>query len=141
MNLREYLLLVALVCVLIGAGVILLGMRQLSAARSLARYGIQVPGVVTGFRQVSSEGADQPVVRFRTADGQDVETTSRTGARRWRISEGQAVPVIYDPRNPRHAVAGTNPSSAGCFGGLAVFIGSMFALSGLVFGAVAFLVP
>jgi hypothetical protein len=142
MTFRDYFLLVAICCMLIGAGTILLGARQLSAARSLARYGIRVPGIVVRFRNVGGEySAPQPVVRFRTAVGQDVETTSRTGPRRWKISPGQAVTVTYDPRNPNNAVVGTGPSSAGCFGALATFVGSMFALGGVVLLLVSLMVP
>ena len=48
----------------------------------------------------------RPVVAFRTADGRDVRTAALVGSRR-RYRPGGQVTVIYDPRGPGRAYAGS----------------------------------
>ncbi len=44
-----------------------------------------------------------PVVRFRTADGREVETQTMMGTSFKRVREGEPVTVLYDPKDPTHA--------------------------------------
>ncbi len=44
-----------------------------------------------------------PVVRFRTADGREVETQTMMGTSFKRVREGEPVTVLYDPKDPTRA--------------------------------------
>ena len=141
---KAYFLLIGGVLAVMGAGVIVIGVRQQSAAHSLLKYGVRVPGTVVRFVQVSMGESSYPcpVVRFRTLDGQDVETRTRIRPRRRdSAGVGQAVWVIYDQRNPQSAVIGAVSSTLGCAGILIIYVGSMFALGGLVFLALGVFLP
>lgn len=142
--LRAYFLLIGGVLAIMGPGVIVIGVRQQSGARSLAEHGTRVPGTVVRFVSVSTGDYSYlcPVVRFRTLDGEDVEARTRGRPRRRNSADvGQAVWVIYDPRNPQSAVIGTASSTLGCAGILIIYVGSMFVLGGLVFLALGVFLP
>ena len=67
----------------------------------------EAPGVVvdiiyeTGTMQ---KGRKHPVVRFRTADGTEITATSE---KHRAVERGDAIPVVYDARNPRLIEVGT----------------------------------
>ena len=118
---------------LLGGVMIFLGVRRIEADQWLRRNGIRVPGVVTRIEVVDGEEHNTyyPVLRFWTADRRDVETRSRTACTRRGASPGQPVTVRYDPRNPAKADTDDLPSR-GAGPGLAVAVGTMFLLGGLL---------
>jgi len=131
---------VAACCWLVGGFALVIGLRQLRRHRSLEAHGVLVSGIVTDFRLVVNTDFSRtyPVLRFRTMDGQDVETLIQVGRGVTRLKLGQVAPVIYDASNPRHVTVGTSISSASWVGFAIVFVvAAMFLLGGLVFLAVS----
>lgn len=73
-----------------------------------------------------------PVVRFRAADGREVETRTMMGASFRRVREGDPVTVLYDPADPARAQLGRS-------GGIVIVLGMAHCLLGAVFCVLAFL--
>lgn len=93
--------------VLVGLGFVAMGRYLIRSARRLASIGVRVPGVVAGIRASETSdvgrGSYYPILRFRTADGQDIETSSDIGTDPPPAREGDRVTVVYDPAEPRTA--------------------------------------
>jgi len=75
------------------------------SGRQNQQNGVRTPAEVVGRQWVESHGPDGggsffPVVQFRTADGSEVRTRTRTGGAFARQSVGKQVTVIYDPASP-----------------------------------------
>ncbi len=73
-----------------------------------------------------------PVVRFRAADGREVETRTMMGTSFRRVREGDSVTVLYDPDDPTRAQLGRSR-------GLVIVFGLAQCLFGAAFCVVAFL--
>jgi hypothetical protein len=142
-TLADGFLLAACLCLLAGAGSVILGALGLRDIWRLRHRGVRVPGVVVAFRQVTvGEGAAvRPVLRFRTRDGRDIETlsTMSRAPRRRKDHPGQRASVIYDPADPARAVAGGLSRAAELPGILAIVAGSGFLTGFGVFLAVGLL--
>jgi hypothetical protein len=73
-----------------------------------------------------------PVVRFRAADGREVEARTRMGTSFKRVREGEPVTVLYDPDDPTHAQLERS-------GGLVIVLGVAQCLLGAAFCIMVFL--
>lgn len=73
-----------------------------------------------------------PVVRFRAADGREVETRTMMGTSFRRVRDGDPVTVLYDPDDPTRAQLGRS-------GGMVIVIGVAHCLLGAAFCVLAFL--
>jgi hypothetical protein len=93
-------MLILIAVVFVGFGV--WSMRQ---GRAFAATAVRVGGLVVGF--VMDHSADistrHPVLRFRTVEGREVETTSSISHNSGNLRSGMQVPVLYDPSDPRKA--------------------------------------
>lgn len=71
---------------------------------------------------------DIPIVGFKTEDGQEFRTRSKTGALLSGYAIGQRMTVYYDPRNPKRTAIGelSNPAAS-------LLIGIAFLLIPIVF--------
>jgi hypothetical protein len=87
----------------------------------------------------------RPVVRFETAQGQQVEARVEFGTPKPSVTLGQATPVLYDPQRPQRVRLGAADGRkqairtlvAGCIGALVLFLvllGIALALNLLVRG-------
>lgn len=118
-----------IVFLVIGAGLALVGLHLLRRARQFAAIAQTAVGqVIRLHEQRSLKGTTVycPVVKFRTATGEDVEFTSSVGSRPARHRAGQSVAVLYDPADPAGAQLG---------GGIQYFSGGVVLVIGLGFGA------
>ena len=73
-----------------------------------------------------------PVVRFRAADGREVETRAMVGTSFKRVREGDPVTVLYDPKDPTRAQLERSR-------GLVIVLGVAQCLLGAGFCVIAFL--
>lgn len=93
--------------VAVGLGFVAMGRYLIRSANRLASVGVRVPGEVIGMRvnETSEVGRSSyyPILRFRTADGREMETSSDIGTDPPPAREGDHVTVIYDPAEPRTA--------------------------------------
>lgn len=93
--------------VLVGLGFVAMGRYLVRSASRLASVGVRVPGQVVGMRTGETSdigrGSYYPILRFRTADGHDIETSSDIGTDPPPAREGDHVTVVYDPAEPRTA--------------------------------------
>ncbi len=92
------------------------GMRSLRQARGFRARARRVTGVVTGIHADRRDGQSTtyPVLRFRTLEGAEVETTSNVNEEPLYLTRarGAQVPVLYDPADPRKACI-DSPSGRG----------------------------
>lgn len=95
------------------------GTRSLRQARGFRARARQVTGVLVGIHADRRDGQSTtyPVLRFRTLEGAEVETTSNVNERPFYLTRmrGQQVPVLYDPQDPRRACI-DSPSGRGQVG-------------------------
>jgi hypothetical protein len=99
--------LVVLIPALVGASMILVGVRRWLRARRLTAHGVPATAVVVDNQQESlSEGRIRflPVVRFRTTTGQEISTVLEDLAGHRSHLAGTEHPVIYDADDPQRAV-------------------------------------
>jgi hypothetical protein len=97
------------------------------------RRAVDTTGTVVSY--VTSSGSEggityQPVIDFRTADGQVVRFTDRMGSNPPRYEVGMIIPVKYDPKKPTKAKPG------GVF--RTVFTPALLLTLAAVFGGIAF---
>jgi hypothetical protein len=122
--------------------VLFLGFGAVLAAGGVYRYrrsraflagAVRVSGVVVRTHPVRSTDSFEyfPVLRFRTAEGLDVETVGQTNGGSFELMRlhGRQVGVYYDPADPRLARLDTNSGRA-----LSGSVGMVVA--GLVFAAI-----
>ena len=87
-----------------GLGLAVIGGLVLRQQTRLRRKGVRVMGTVTRIeKEVTTSTSYNPVVRFPTQAGEEVETATRTGMPWAGPPVGTVVPVIYDPADPARA--------------------------------------
>jgi hypothetical protein len=89
-----------LICLLPGGTILCLSVSSTISAMHLAIVGVAADGTIIRLHDVG--GVTYPIVGFQTADGQQVKFTGYSSD-----PLGVAVPVIYDPKHPRHASIGS----------------------------------
>ena len=107
---RRAFLLVSLGFALFGCLFFVIGIILFRRERAFARRAVSAQGVVIGFQRrrtasryrgrSSSLYRDQPIVRYTTREGQDVQFESPFGTSPRVHAEGQKVEVLYGPANP-----------------------------------------
>lgn len=128
---HKFLLFLALLFGIGGPHAVWSGWRVIKEARRLREQGVRVPGVVVRLTFSPSRGTDpggtySPVLRFRTAEGQDMETESDVGTSPAPAREGDQVTVIYDPQKPTLARIDSMSGRGTAIGGLLVAGGLLF---------------
>ncbi|MQA96850.1 MAG: DUF3592 domain-containing protein [Streptosporangiales bacterium] len=104
------------------------GLRLALAGRRLRESGVRVPGVVVRNQWSSGDGTGgtfYPVMRFRTADGRDLEVRSEVGSNPAHVREGAQVTVVYDPAKPERARIDSMVGRGGAVGVLFVAVGAV----------------
>jgi hypothetical protein len=86
-----------LICLVPGGTILCLSVFSTISAMHLAIVGVAADGTV-----IRVHDGTYPIVGFQTADGQQVKFTGYSSD-----PLGVAVPVIYDPKHPRHASIGS----------------------------------
>lgn len=106
----------ALLLLVLGVLAVYGGVRTLRQARGFRARARRVPGILVGIHAVrhGDRPAHYPVLRFRTLDGVELETTSNVNEEPFYLTRtrGQRVPVLYDPEDPRVACI-DSPSGRG----------------------------
>jgi len=91
------------------------------------------PGVVVGHETRDIDGhAPHPILEFRTLDGTDKTVRSDVGADLPHVRQGEAVVVVYDPRDPEIARPEQLHSTAALLPWLLFLCGMAMALGGIV---------
>ena len=92
------------------------GTRNLRQARGFRSRAQRVPGILVGIHTArhNDQPTTYPVLRFRTLDGVEMETTSNVNEGPFYLTQnkGRQVPVLYDPQDPRKACI-DSPSGRG----------------------------
>lgn len=92
------------------------GVRTLRQARGFRARAQRVTGILIGIHAArrNDRTSHYPVLRFRTLDGVELETTSNVNEAPFYLTRtrGHQVPVLYDPENPRVACI-DSPSGRG----------------------------
>ncbi|MGH3729193.1 MAG: DUF3592 domain-containing protein [Micromonosporaceae bacterium] len=126
------------VFVAVGVGFAAIGQYLVRSARKLASVGVRVPGEVIGMRVDQSaevgRGSDYPILRFRTVDGRDVETSSDIGTDPAPAHEGDQVTVLYDPADPRTARIDSTLGRGSGIGWACLIGGGLLALAATLLG-------
>jgi hypothetical protein len=74
-----------------------------------------------------------PVVRFRAADGREVEARTMVGTSFTRVREGDAVTVLYDPKDPTRAQLERSRGLAIVLGVAQCLLGAGFCIAAVLF--------
>lgn len=97
----------ALLLLALGVLAVYGGVRTLRQARGFRARARRVPGILVGIHAArhNDRPSQYPVLRFRTLDGVELETTSNVNEEPFYLTRmrGQRVPVLYDPEDPRVA--------------------------------------
>lgn len=97
----------ALLLLVLGALAVFGGAAKLRQARGFRARARRVPGILVGIHAArhNDRPAQYPVLRFRTLDGIELETTSNVNEEPFYLTRtrGHQVPVLYDPEDPRVA--------------------------------------
>ena len=94
--------------VLLTVGAVFLGLMLFTAGQSLEllHKSARAQARYTGAESHGGANAGVylfPTFVFRTAEGQEVSFTSKNGSTGTEYTEGQMVPILYDPQNPAKA--------------------------------------
>ena len=122
---------------LVSFGVLLfgIGVYNFFSTLNLVRHGVRTTGTIVDFEKfVSARDRGQaynPVFRFTTANNEVITATSTFGTSHPSLTEGEGVPVIYDPLKPSHSEMDVTIN----LWGLAIF----FPLFGLAFFAMGYI--
>ncbi|MFC3995462.1 DUF3592 domain-containing protein [Nocardiopsis sediminis] len=129
---------IPILALLLGGTFVYIGVRELRTVTWLRRNGIRVPGTVTGRRSGGNTGSTTAAVfEFDTADGRHVRTSQRVSTNFGMLRAGQAVTVAYDPDKPERAeIIEAKTTTAGAV--VALLVGSIFSLAGIVAGVIVF---
>lgn len=100
-------------------------------SRPSSSAGVWVDGAWAGAGSSMPRSICYPVVRFRTADGREVETGTMMGTSFRRVREGDPVTVLYDPDRPTRAQLERS-------GGLVIVLCAVRCLVGAAFCAMAY---
>lgn len=105
---------------IIGLGFVLMGLYLIRSGNRLRRTGARAHAEVVGMHIGQSSdvggGSYYPVVRFRTADGQEIETSTAIGTSPSFVREGATVTVLYDPAQPRDVRIDSALGTGTCLG-------------------------
>ncbi len=117
------------------------GTRSLRQARGFRSRARRVTGVLAGIHTArhNDEPTTYPVLRFRTHDGTEVETTSNVNEGPYYLTRmrGQQVPVLYDPADPRKACIDSASGRGQVRSGFGtVTLGVVFILAAIGYAAV-----
>jgi hypothetical protein len=112
-------------------------LRQARGFRSRAR---RVPGILVGVHAArhGDQPAHYPVLRFRTLDGIELETTSNVNEGPGYLTRmrGRQVPVLYDPDDPRTACIDSPSGRGQVRSGLGVIaLGVVFVVAAIAYAA------
>jgi hypothetical protein len=125
---------------LAGGGVfVVVGLRYRRSGRALERDGVVASAEVLDLAYLRprptadpQSGLFHPVVRFRTAAGEEVTATSGTGANPAPVLPGRTVRVRYDPADPRRVELATPLHGTSTLGCLLLGVGSALAGCGVL---------
>lgn len=121
-------------------GLLLVGLFNLACgawllmrARRFRARAVRVPGVVTGLERSRDPDSNArfPVFRFTTAEGEELEVTSRHGESR-PPQPGERVTVLYDPARERDARIDTGGQDGSTMGRWVVGIGGFLVTLGVL---------
>jgi hypothetical protein len=130
----------ALLLLVLGALAVFGGVRTLRQARGFRARARRVPGILVGIHAArhNDQPAHYPVLRFRTLDGVELETTSNVNEAPFWLTRmrGRQVPVLYDPEDPRVACV-DGPSGRGQVrsGYGIIALGVVFVLAAVAYAA------
>jgi len=147
----ETLIVVGAVFAAGGALFFALGVLLARSKRRFDRTALRAAGEVVDVRWQSRSGLaasgaqriGYPVLRFTLPDGDTVETVARTTTSADVLQRGRAVPVLYDPADPRKARIDSGPAAAGptlmsagfmVIGGVFVVLGLALVAGGIALG-------
>lgn len=106
----------ALLLLVLGVLAVFGGVHTLRQARGFRARARRVPGILVGIHAArhNDQPTQYPVLRFRTLDGIELETTSNVNEEPFWLTRmrGRQVPVLYDPEDPRIACI-DSPSGRG----------------------------
>jgi hypothetical protein len=135
----DLLPLLLLLFVVVGAGLVGYGFRQLRSTRGVRRSGMVTDAEVVEVRYLRprttatpQSGLFHPVVRFRTAAGRTVTTQTLVGANPAPAKAGDRLAVRYDPADPRRVDLATGAATSAAFGWLFVALGVGMAAGALL---------
>lgn len=130
----------ALLLAVLGVLAVFGGTRSLRQARGFRSRAQRVPGMLSGIHtaRYNDRPTTYPVLRFRTLEGMDVETTSNVSEASFYLTRmrGRQVPVLYDPADPRRACI-DGPSGRGQVknGYGVIVLGVVFVLASIGYAA------
>ena len=131
---------------LAGLGVFSLygGVRTLREARGFRSRARLVTGVLVGIHadRHNDQPTTYPVLRFRTLEGADIETTSSVNEGPFYLTRmrGRQVPVLYDPEDPRKACIDSRSGRGQVRSGYGIIaLGTFFLLAAIGFMTYALL--
>jgi hypothetical protein len=131
------------VFVVIGAGILVGGIRSLRATSRFERRAVQAPGTVTDLRWSASGSSGRrafPIVCFALPDGRVVEAAATYGSNPPPAVPGQPVTVMYDPRDPTTFRLPGFLGAGHLFAVLLIVLGAGFMVLGTFVGALFLLV-
>jgi hypothetical protein len=116
------------------------GTRSLRQARGFRSRARRVFGTVAGIHadRMGDRATTYPVLRFRTLDGVEIETTSNVNEGSFYLTRmrGHQVPVLYDPEDPRSACIDSRSGRGQVRSGVGVIaLGAAFILAALGYAA------
>jgi hypothetical protein len=122
----------------IGLLFIAIGRYTVRRERGFRRHAVRVPGVVVGHETTDIHGhAPHPILQFRTLDGTDKTVRSDVGTDLPHVRKGEAVVVMYDPRDPEIARPEQLHSTAALLPWLLFLGGMALVLGGIATGVIA----
>lgn len=119
------------------------GTRTLRQARGFRARAQRVPGILIGIHTArhNDQPTTYPILRFRTIDGTEMETTSNVNEGPYYLTRmrGRQVPVLYDPEDPRSACI-DSPSGRGQVksGYGIIVLGAVFIVAAIGYAALKF---
>lgn len=123
----------------VGAFAVIAGVQSLRETRGILARAERVPGILVRIQAEHFDGAvyQYPVLRFRTVDGREIETTSDvTGTPEYLFRmRGHQVPVVYDRDAPAKARIDDGYGRGRPQAALFIGLGTIFTLIGVVYVA------
>lgn len=118
---------------LFGLCIILGGVVLLVRTRRFLAHAVRVPGLIVDVVRNSSGDSDsfQPVFRFRTLEGEDVEAEGKFSTSPSGLIPGRQVPVLYVPGDPHNARVDTVGQRGYLVSGIMVCFGLLFTCVGV----------
>ena len=121
----------------VGGFAIVAGVQSLRETRGILSRAERVPGILVRIHAEHHDGKtyQYPILRFRTVEGREIETTSTVTGTPYDLFQrrGQQVPVVYDRDAPERAriddTQGRGRGNAAVF----IALGTLFALIGVIY--------